>query len=278
MKCVKNSNLPLIIGGIVLLTIGLLIGFNINKKEVYAPREKFVSTTDVNTSNNEVEVISSNLETTEEQTNDVDTNINNQASEDKASSTNNSKDNQSNKKTSDKSSNNEETYSNKDTDVINSLESSLTKVNSGDASDKSFADSAKGVFVTIVDFLFYDGEINGVTFSELTDAGKAQVLKLANKIDNAIESKLPGYKETISSAASSAFNKASEVIKKGANNLNDFAKEKLGEENYQSIIDAKDELVFYTKNALNFIGDVGGKLFDSAKDKLNNWYQDFKNN
>ena len=53
--------------------------------------------------------------------------------------------------------------------------------------------------------------------------------------------------------------------------------EKLGEENYQSIIDAKDELVYYTKNAINFLGDVGGKVFNSVKDKLDSWYQDFKN-
>ena len=126
--------------------------------------------------------------------------------------------------------------------------------------------------------MFYDGEINGVTFDELTDSGKQKVLEIASKVDNAIESKIPGYKETISDTASKAFNKASEVIKSGANNLNNFAREKLGEENYQSIIDAKDELVYYTKNAINFLGDVGGKVFNSVKDKLDSWYQDFKNN
>ena len=170
------------------------------------------------------------------------------------------------------------TYSSNDEVVINSFESSLTKINNGDGSDSSFADSAKGVFVSIVDFLFYNGEINGVTFDELTDSGKQKVLEIASKVDSAIESKIPGYKETISDTASKAFNKASEIIKSGANSLNNFAREKLGEENYQSIIDAKDELVYYTKNAINFLGDVGGKVFNSVKDKLDSWYQDFKNN
>ena len=50
----------------------------------------------------------------------------------------------------------------------------------------------------------------------------------------------------------------------------------MGEENYNSIIDAKDELVYYTKKAITFIGEVGGNLFDSAKDKLDSWYQNFK--
>lgn len=279
MKYVKNSNLPLIIGAIVILAIGLVIGLNINKKEVYT-RVDMVASTGNNNSNNEIEVIGEEIDIKEEQ-----------VISDNSSSENNSMDNISNNDStsskntqSNNSTNNTDdisetsNYSNNDEVVINSLESSLTKINNGDGSNSSFADSAKGVFVSIVDFLFYDGEINGVTFDELTDSGKQKVLAIASKVDNAIESKIPGYKETISDTASSAFNKASEVIKSGANNLNNFAKEKLGEENYQSIIDAKDELVYYTKNAISFLGDVGGKVFNSVKDKLDSWYQDFKNN
>ena len=286
MKYVKNTNIPLICGAILLLIIGLVIGLNINKKEVYTKVDMVASAT--NTSNNkEVEVIEDN--TSEEQvvdSSDNNTNNNVTSSSNTSSVSNNttttnnsSKNAQSNSSNKNDVSNNTEvnTYSSNDEIVINSLESSLTKINNGSTSDSSFSDSAKGVFVSIVDFLFYDGEINGVTFNELTDSGKQKVLEIASKVDNAIESKIPGYKETISDTASSAFNKASEVIKSGANNLNNFAKEKLGEENYQSIIDAKDELVYYTKNAINFLGDVGGKVFNSVKDKLDSWYQDFKN-
>lgn len=279
MKYVKSSNIPLICGAILLLIIGLVIGFNINKKEVYTKVDMVASTT--NTSNNKkTEVIEDSI--SEEQVIDNSDNItsNNTNSVSGSNTTNNSKNTYINGSNENNVNDNKEisTYSSNDEVVINSLENSLTKINNGSASDKSFSDSAKGVFVSIVDFLFYDGEINGVTFDELTDSGKQKVLEIASKVDNAIESKIPGYKETISSAASSAFNKASEVIKSGANNLNNFAREKLGEENYQSIIDAKDELVYYTKNAINFLGDVGGKVFNSVKDKLDSWYQDFKNN
>ena len=287
MKYVKNTNIPLICGAILLLIIGLVIGLNINKKEVYTKVDMVASAT--NTSNNkEVEVIEDN--TSEEQVVDSsDNNTNNNvtsSSNNTTSSVSNSTTTNSNKNTQSNSSNeynvtsNTETntYSSNDEVVINSLESSLTKINNGSTSDSSFSDSAKGVFVSIVDFLFYDGEINGVNFDELTDSGKQKALEIASKVDNAIESKIPGYKETISDTASKAFNKASEIIKSGANNLNNFAREKLGEENYQSIIDAKDELVYYTKNAISFLGDVGGKAFNSIKDKLDSWYQDFKNN
>ncbi|HIT11440.1 MAG TPA: hypothetical protein IAB58_01490 [Candidatus Pelethosoma merdigallinarum] len=276
MKYVKNSNLPLIIGAIVILAIGLVIGLNINKKEVYT-RIDMVASTGSNNSNNEIEVIGDEIDIKEEpvisdnKNNSIDNISNNDSTSSKNTQSNNSTNN-----TNDISET--ITYSNNDEVVINSLESSLSKINNGDGSDSSFADSAKWVFVSIVDFLFYDGEINGITFDELTDSGKQKVLEIASKVDSAIESKIPGYKETISSTASKAFNKASEIIKSGANNLNNFAREKLGEENYQSIIDAKDELVYYTKNAMSFLGDVGGKVFNSVKDKLDSWYQDFKNN
>lgn len=291
MKYVKNNSIPLICGAVLLLVIGLVIGLNINKKEVYTKVDMVASNSDVN-NNNKIEVIGDTIKIEEEQVNNnssdnsndnIDNNVtssNNTSSVSNSTTTNNSSKNaQSNSSNKNDVSNNTEvnTYSSNDEIVINSLESSLTKINNGSTSDSSFSDSAKGVFVSIVDFLFYDGEINGVTFNELTDSGKQKVLEIASKVDGAIESKIPGYKETISDTASSAFNKASEVIKSGANNLNNFAKEKLGEENYQSIIDAKDELVYYTKNAINFLGDVGGKVFNSVKDKLDSWYQDFKN-
>ena len=167
--------------------------------------------------------------------------------------------------------------SNKDNTIINEMDNTLNSVNT-ESSSSNFSDKAKATFISIVDFLFYDGTKKGVTFNELTDAGKQKVLELANKIDVKLEEKAPGYKDKISSSTSSAYNKASEVIKNGASSLNNFAKEKLGDENYNSIIDAKDELVKYSKNALNLVGSAGSKLFSSTKDKLNDWYQNFKNN
>ena len=277
MKYVKSSNVPLICGAILILAIGLIIGLSINKKEVYT-KVDMVASTKGTTNNNEVEVTSGTVEYKEEQVNSSNNDTeNNKVIENNKTNTN-SGSNNSNGSNANTSTNDVIEYSSNDEVVINSLESSLTKINNGSTSDESFSDSAKGVFVSIVDFLFYDGEINGVTFDELTDSGKQKVLEIASKVDNAIESKIPGYKETISDIASKAFNKASEVIKSGANNLNNFAREKLGEENYQSIIDAKDELVYYTKNAINFLGDIGGKVFNTVKDKLDSWYQDFKNN
>lgn len=167
--------------------------------------------------------------------------------------------------------------SNKDNTIINEMDNTLNSIDA-ESSSSNFSDKAKATFITIVDFLFYDGTIKGITFNELTDDGKQKVLEIANKIDVKLEEVSPGYKDRISSTTSNAYNKASEIIKSGASSLNNFAKEKLGDENYNSIIDAKDELVKYSKNALNLVGSAGSKLFSSTKDKLNDWYQNFKNN
>ena len=170
------------------------------------------------------------------------------------------------------------TYSDNDEIAIETFNNLNYEIDSLLNSEKieDVKETAKGTFVTIVDFIFYDSEINGVTFDELTDSGKQKVLEIANKIDTKIENKFPNYKETISDKTKKAFNKASELIKKGANNLNDFSKEKLGEDNYNAIIDAKDEFIDYTKQAIEIIGDVGSNAFESGKEYIKNWYENLK--
>ena len=137
---------------------------------------------------------------------------------------------------------------------------------------------AKGVFVSIVDFLFYDGELKGIKFDDLTEEGQKKVLSLATEVDSCMMKKFPTYKEDISSATKNAYAKASELIEKGSNNIKEFSKEKLGEDNYNAIKDAKDELVEYTKEAAVVVGDLSSKLWNSTKEKIKNWYEGFREN
>ena len=167
-------------------------------------------------------------------------------------------------------------YNEKDNIVIDELNNTLKNIEKS-TRDENFKDKASSTFISIVDFLFYDGTIKGVTFDELTEKGKEKVLEIASKIDVKLEEKCPGYKETISNSTSKAYQKASEIIKNGAKNINDFAKNALGDENYQAIIDAKDELAKYSKEALNFVTGAGSKVFNNTKEKLKEWYQNFKN-
>lgn len=190
----------------------------------------------------------------------------------------NSSDETNNKTIDNDTQNNTTIYSNNDeiaiqtfSNINNEIDNVLNSEDIENAKEK-----VKGTFITIVDFIFYDSEINGVTFDELTDEGKQKVLELANKIDTKIENKFPNYKENISDTTKKAFNKASELIKKGAYNLSEFSKEKLGEENYNAIIDAKDEFIDYTKQAIDIIGDVGSNIFENGKEYIKNWYENLK--
>lgn len=167
-------------------------------------------------------------------------------------------------------------YNEKDNIVIDELNNTLKNIEES-TQDENFKDKASSTFISIVDFLFYDGTIKGISFDELTEKGKEKVLEIASKIDVKLEEKCPGYKEKISNNTSKAYQKASKIIKKGAKNINDFAKSALGDENYQAIIDAKDELAKYSKEALNYVTGAGSKVFNNTKEKLNEWYQNFKN-
>ena len=172
-----------------------------------------------------------------------------------------------------------EIYTSNDMEVIsyfNDIENSVDEELKKEA-DESIKDKLKGTFITVVDFLFYDSEINGIKFDDLTEGAKQNILETVSSIDNKIMTKYPNYKEEISSATKSAYNKASELIKKGANNIKEFSKEKLGEENYNAIINAKDELVYYTKNAVSIIGDIAGSIWETGKSKIKTWYENFKN-
>ena len=290
MRDSKNKKI-IIISGLLIMTTGFILLLVKNEDKVFKKSETSINVTDVRSKNNvdidddlknsilnnenfySVEVNENKY--IKESTNQINESYN--VIEKKQSDNKVISSPQNNENSQSKNVNDEVELSSNDKVVVQTLNSSLSEINNSSSNDKSFSDSAKATFINIVDFIFYDGKINGVTFDELTDKGKQEVLKIAQKIDGAIEEKIPGYKETISEKASNAFNKASELIKNGANNFSNFLKEKLGEEDYNAIIKSKDELVYYTKNAVSFIGDVGSSLFNSAKDKLNSWYQDFKN-
>ena len=172
------------------------------------------------------------------------------------------------------SSTNETNYTNSDLKVIDTL-SNLENETDSLLESESISDKLKGIFITIVDFIFYDSEIDGVKFDDLTLEGKEKVLKIAYSIDTKIETKFPNYKDTISDKTKIAFNKVSEIIKIGANNINDFSKDLLGD-NYYTLIEAKDDLVYYTKNALDYLGSFSSKAFNSGKEYIKNWYENFR--
>ena len=61
----------------------------------------------------------------------------------------------------------------------------------------SLRERAKSGFISIIDFIFYEKEIKGYTFNELTNTAKIQIVKIALTIDHKIEEYFPNYKTII---------------------------------------------------------------------------------
>lgn len=128
---------------------------------------------------------------------------------------------------------------------------------------------SKEIFVNIVDFLFYEGEINGITYNELSDSTKVKVLDITSRIDSKIETKVPGYKDTIKDAAGKTYSYVSEKVIDGKEIIENKIIEQIGAEKYNEIINNTksnyDDAKVYTKD-----------LYTKGKDKLKKWYEGWK--
>lgn len=254
--------LTIILSGFILVTTASCSKKQDKTNDNYSTNNSYVETIKEENSSSTQETVSENKESTSKESetrNNTSTEIINNSSQ------------QTNKETSD--------YTTDDKEVINYFNSVETKVDTVLESESvtTAKDKLKGTFISIVDFIFYDSEINGIKFNDLTEEAKQNILDTASTIDSKIMTKYPNYKEEISDKTSKAYKKASELIKSGANKISDFSKEKLGEENYNSIINAKDELVHYTKNAVDLIGNIAGNIWESGKSKIKTWYESFSN-
>lgn len=87
-------------------------------------------------------------------------------------------------------------------DVVNYFEDIELEVKTSN----SFMEKFREYFILIVDFIFYDGEIKGYCFDELSDSAKVKIVAIALKIDNKIEEYIPNYKEGISSTSNKVYN------------------------------------------------------------------------
>lgn len=155
------------------------------------------------------------------------------------------------------------TQSSPDDNVINTLENDIDLVNKS-ADDKSFKEKAKETFIKYVDFIFYDKDINGIYFKDLTSSAKLKIISLTLKLDNLIEKYFPGYKEDLSSA----YNNAKTTLVKLY--LDETAKYCANNDKVckQAKSDFQD-----LKKSLNLTWDVIKSLTDAGVSKLKEWYE-----
>lgn len=131
-----------------------------------------------------------------------------------------------------------------------------------------FKDKFKDYFITIADFIFYDGEIKGYTFSELTGAAKAKIIAIALKIDSKIEDYIPGYKESISSTTGKIYTDIKEKLVVSYMDIS-TAICKDNENECNKVKDIFSEVRDYCKIGWDFIKG----LFKSGVTKIKDWYE-----
>lgn len=164
-------------------------------------------------------------------------------------------------------------------ETINYFERIETKINEYANSD-SFAnvkDKASSLFITTIDFIFYGGEIKGVTFESLSNSAKLKILNIARRIDTTIMTKWPTYKEDVKTTSGKVFDSVTTKIGEGINYVDGKLNDKLGEESYSDLKDSASQAVDEIKDVATGIYEAGKDVATSAKEKVKSWYEDYRN-
>ena len=126
-------------------------------------------------------------------------------------------------------------------------------------------------FIKIVDFLFYDSEINGTKFSELKDEAKIKIMKIAYSIDNKIDNYFPDYKESIASTSKKIY----KDIKIKTTELYLDVTNKICESNDKLCLNAKKDFESI-KESFGLTYDFLSNLSKDGLDKIKDWYENFR--
>lgn len=170
-----------------------------------------------------------------------------------------------------------------DEDVVNyvsTIENEIENINYTESKKETIKEKLKENFIILTDFIFYDGTIKGKTFNELTTSAKEEILELYEKIDNKIESIYPNYKEEIKDTSTKTYSKAKEKAKELKETIKNIYIERVGEDTYQKEMDiiknTKDKVVEKTTPVISDVKDKAKDTYTKAKDKLDEWYKNFK--
>ena len=163
---------------------------------------------------------------------------------------------------------------------INNVEQEVTAIAEKEEVTAEDQKVLENTFITLTDFIFYDGEINGVTFDELTDSAKEKVLDLYDKIDTKIESVFPNYKENIASTSKDVYANIKKEITELKDKIKDKYIDKHGQENYDNLENAynesKETLKDSAQNTYETLKDVSTEFYENTKNKAENWYKNYK--
>ncbi len=153
--------------------------------------------------------------------------------------------------------------------VVQYFEQQFQSIESATSEDISFREKAKNTFTTIIDFIFYDKEVNGYTFHGLTNSAKLKIVSLALKIDHSIDQHFPNYKDTIKDKYASFKGKIAVKYLEVTESLC----ESVGVDTCNQAKDDFDAM----KNSFGFTWNLLKELASSGKEKISNFYLNWRN-
>lgn len=125
--------------------------------------------------------------------------------------------------------------------------------------NKKLSDRITDKVATMIGFIWYDEEINGIKYKELKEETKEKLLDIYYKIDGKIESKNPNYKEQIKDKYS--------IISK-------FIKDKYDDFKYDKDIFLKETLKDKYNDYIEVKEDLKEKQ-EETKEKINNKKEEY---
>ena len=149
-----------------------------------------------NSTNND-KINSDNLDNKSNASSDTNNTTNTNNDNNSSSNSNNNSSSSNNNVNDTNSSGNSSNSSSSEEDVVSYFQNEEAKFSTYNESNPTFREKAKNAFITVIDFIFYNKEIKGHTFNDLTTSAKLQVIKIALTIDHKIEEYFPNYKDTI---------------------------------------------------------------------------------
>lgn len=141
-------------------------------------------------------------------------------------------------------------------------------------------ETLKNTFITLTDFIFYNGEIKGKTFADLTTSSKEKVIEIYENIDAKIESVYPEYKDKIKETSLKTYSNIKDKLIEVKDSIASSYKEELGEELYNEQLATFEESKITMQESIEPVIDTiveeSKKVYADTKEKLDNWYQTWK--
>lgn len=152
--------------------------------------------------------------------------------------------------------------------LIQYLEQDINQIEAYASQEFSFQEKIKNTFVSLVDFLFYDGEIKGCKFKDLTDLAKLKIITLTLKLDYEIDQKFPSYKDHIKGEYMTIKGKIAVLYIQ----ITQSICENVGEDTCNQ---AKEDFESM-KNSFDFVWSFLKELGMTGKEKLSNFYLNWR--